>query len=35
MPYSLAITTLLYYNLRVRKEGYDLMVRANPGLSPA
>ena len=29
MPFSLAVTTLLYYDLRVRKEGYDLELQAD------
>jgi len=34
LPLSTAVTTLLYYDLRVRKEGYDLELMAAAATSP-
>ncbi len=38
LPLSVGVTTLLYYDLRVRKEGYDLELRAEavvPSVQPS
>ena len=34
-PFSIAIYTVLYYELRARNEGFDLTQRAHQLLSPS
>jgi hypothetical protein len=34
MPFSTAVAVLIYYDLRIRKEGFDLLVRANEIVTP-
>lgn len=33
IPFTVAVQVLIYYDLRIRKEGFDLMLRATDGLS--
>jgi len=33
MPFTVAVQVLIYYDLRIRKEGFDLMLRATEGLA--
>jgi hypothetical protein len=32
MPFTIAVQVLIYYDLRIRKEGFDLLLRAEGGL---
>src|SRR5688572_22999677 len=32
MPFTVGVQVLIYYDLRIRKEGFDLLLRANEGL---
>jgi hypothetical protein len=33
MPFTVGVQVLIYYDLRIRKEGFDLLLRANEGLT--